>query len=110
MSLKELLTNNDYWDETYNKMILKQTITKEDKNLLWALKEIYREDIVDSLLNNTYTWSVPRKVEIAKSDSNKKRIVYMYNIKDRYILGVLYRVISDFYYNTMSKSCFSVRR
>ena len=108
--LKEQLLDKKYWEDTYNKMVLKQGFSKEDKNLIWGLKEIYRKDIVDELMSGEYIWSIPRKVEIAKSESRKKRVVYIYNTKDRYILGVLYRAVSEYYYNTLNKNCFSYKK
>lgn len=105
--LKQELLNNKHWEETYNKMILKQNFSKEDKELLWKLKEIYKNDIVNDLMSGDYEWSTPRKVEIAKSESKKKRVVYIYDIKDRYILGVLYRAISTYYKDNISDRCFS---
>lgn len=88
-------------------MILKQNFSKEDKDLLWKLKEIYKNDIVNELMSGEYNWSIPRKVEIAKSESKKKRTVYIYDIKDRYILGVLYRAISAYYKDDINNRCFS---
>lgn len=106
-NLKQELLNSIHWEETYNKMILKQNFSKEDKDLLWKLKEIYKNDVVNELMSGEYSWSIPRKVEIAKSESKKKRTVYIYSIKDRYILGVLYRAISTYYKDIISNKCFS---
>ena len=108
--LKEQLLDKKHWESTYDKMILKQNFSKEDKELLWKLKEVYKEDIVNELMSGNYTWSIPRKVEIAKSESKKKRVVYIYNIKDRYILGVLYRAISCYYKDDISNKCFSYKK
>ena len=106
-NLKQELLNSIHWEETYNKMILKQNFSKEDKDLLWKLKEIYKNDVVNELMSGEYNWSIPRKVEIAKSESKKKRTVYIYSIKDRYILGVLYRAISTYYKDIINNRCFS---
>ena len=108
--LRKELENIVHWEDTYNKMILKQGFSKEDKDLIWKLKEIYKDDIIDQLMTGTYNWSIPRKAEIAKSESKKKRIVYIYNMQDRYILGVLYRAISKYFENTTSNSCFSYKK
>lgn len=105
--LRQEILNNKHWEETYNKMILKQDFSKEDKDTLWKLKEIYKNGIVEELMSGEYEWSTPRKVEIAKSASKKKRVVYIYNVKDRYILGVLYRAISTYYSDNISDRCFS---
>ena len=104
------LSNKEYWEITYNKMVLKQGMKKDDKDLLWKIKEIERTDIINKLLSGTYEWSIPRKVEIAKSESKKKRVVYLYDIRDRYILGVLYRAVSNRYKDLISDSCFSYKK
>jgi len=109
-ALKEELLNPVHWEETYNKMILKQGFSKEDKDNLWKLKEIYKPDIVDELMSGLYVWSIPRKVEIAKSESKKKRTVYIYELKDRCVLGVLYRAVTAYYKDKISKSCFSYKK
>lgn len=105
--LRKEIENNEYWEATYNKLVLKQGFSKTDKELLWKLKEIYKDDIINELMSGEYKWSTPRKVEIAKSESKKKRVVYIYDIKDRYILGVLYRAISAYYRDKISSRCFS---
>lgn len=104
------LKNKEHWETTYNKMILKQGMSKDDKDLLWKIKEIERKDIINQLVSGKYDWSIPRKVEIAKSENKKKRVVYLYNIKDRYILGVLYRAVSKRYKDLVSDSCFSYKK
>ena len=65
---------------------------------------------MDSLLEGTYHWSVPEKVAIAKDGTTKKRIVYIYNTQERFILGVLYRAISYYYSDLISPLCFSYRK
>ena len=108
--LKNELLNKKHWEETYNKMLTKQGFSKKDKELIWKLKEIYYTDIVNDIFSGEYVWSTPRKVEIAKSESKKKRVVYVYNTKDRYVLGVLYRAVSARYRDTLSDRCFSYKK
>lgn len=108
--LKIELNNKKHWEETYNKMISKQGFSKEDRDLIWKIKEIYYSDIIDELMSGNYEWSVPRKVEIAKSESKKKRVVYIYNTKDRFILGVLYRAVSARFNNEINNRCFSYKK
>lgn len=108
--LEKELSNSIHWEETYERIILKQNISKEDKDLLWKLKEIYKNDIINEIMSGTYEWSIPRKVEIAKHEDSKKRVVYIYNIKDRYILGVLYRAISEYYKGDITCACFSYKK
>lgn len=62
------------------------------------------------MCNGTYNWSIPEKIEIAKAGSKKKRIVYKYNVEDRYILGVIYRALSRVYQNEFSDLCFSYKK
>lgn len=108
--LKNELLNKVHWENTFNKMILKQGFSKEDKELLWKLKEIYYGQIVNEIMSGTYKWSIPKKVAIAKAESKKKRIVYIYNIKDRYILGVMYRAISEYFKDELNDRCFSYKK
>lgn len=108
--LREELLNDLYWQETYDKMMLKSYMKKEEEKILYECFYVYKRDIVDSLLNGTYEWSTPQKVAIAKAGTKKKRIVYIYSIKDRYILGVLYRAVSAYYSDLISPFCFSYKK
>ena len=108
--LREELLNDLYWEETYNKMILKPGLKKQEENILYECFYVYKDRIIDSLFDGTYEWSVPEKVGIAKEGTKKKRIVYIYSIKDRYILGVLYRAVSAYYADLISPFCFSYKK
>lgn len=110
MELNEVLLDNRYWDDTYDKMISKQGFKKEDKEELLKLKEFNKKNIVEELLDGTYKWSIPRRVEIAKSGTRKKRVVYIYETKDRYILGVIYRALSSYYSDRFADNCFSYKQ
>ena len=107
--LKAEMLNSAYWDSTYDKMACKRELSKEDADSLWKIKEIYRNDIVEKLFSGEYEWSIPRKVQIAKADSKKKRTVYIYSIEDRYILGVIYRCISSYFKDKINGLCFSYK-
>lgn len=108
--IKEELLQDINWEETYNKLINKAYISKEDKEEITKLNMLYKEQIVEQLISGEYEWSIPEKIEIAKQGSKKKRIVYKYNTTDRYILGVLYRAISRVYNNQFSNLCFSYKK
>ena len=110
MTLENELRNDEHWERTFDKMTLKQSLTKEDRDELWRIKTICKDDIISNIVNGTYRWSMPRKAEIAKHDSTKKRVVYIYSLKDRYVQGVMYRAISAFYQDSMSNNCFSYKR
>lgn len=109
-ALKLEVENKQHWEDTYNRLIVKQNISQADKDLLWVAKEIERQNIIDELFNGTYEWSTPRKVEIAKHQTNKKRIVYVYSFKDRYVIGVLYRAFSEYFKDCMCDNCFSYKK
>ena len=93
--LIEELNNIDNWDSAFNRLCSKPRITAEMRNELWKYKELHKDEIVEQIINGSYEWSIPRKVEIAKHESNKKRVVYIYELKDRLVLGVLYRACSN---------------
>lgn len=108
-SIKEILLNPEFWDNTYNKMIQKPKISEDDIDLMWKIKEIYKKDIVEDILTGVYQWSIPRKVKIAKAGTTRKRVVYIYTIQDRFVLGALYRALSFMYRDRMSNACFSYK-
>lgn len=69
-------------------------MTPEEKNELWRIKDILKDEIIEQLVNDTYKWSIPKKVEIAKGMTNKKRVVYMYSLQDRMVIGAIYRAVT----------------
>ena len=110
MELREQLLKPEFWKDTYDKMMLKQGLSDADRIVLYDYCNLYRKELVDKLLEGTYEWSIPRKVGIAKEGTKKKRIVYIYSMGDRYLLGVLYRAISDYYKDKISPACFSYKK
>lgn len=106
----ELLNNAEHWDATYNRLAAKPYLSSDVLNELSVVRDFEKEIVIDELLNGTYKWSIPRKVLIAKSGTNKKRIIYVYGIRDRYVLGVLYRALSAVCKNLISDRCFSYKK
>lgn len=106
----EMLNNNKYWRGTFEKLMNKSTIQEFDKEELAELYEFERDSIVDSLWSGEYEWSIPRKVLIKKNEQKKYRIVYIYSIKDRLILGVLYQVFSAYFNNKVQQRCYSYKK
>lgn len=98
----------EHWNTTYDKLTTKKHISAVDKGELMNCN-IQREEIVNQLFNGTYNWSIPQKVLIAKSGTKKKRVVFIYNLRDRYILGVLYRAFSNYFSKQMNSHCFSYK-
>jgi len=105
------LLNKEYWDLAYERLVNKPFSNVLFDNL-FVLKEnpIEREHIAKQLVKGKYSWSVPEKLELAKSGTTKKRIVYMYSEVDRYILGVLYRALSNIFKDKVAENCYSYKR
>lgn len=104
-----LLGTNEYWETSYNRLMLKSNISEADKILLTKYMSFERDTIINTLLDGTYEWSVPRKLLINKHGTNKKRTVYVYNPKDRLILGVLYHALTTEFANRISPYCYSYK-
>ena len=105
-----MLRNIEYWRGTFEKLMDKVTVQESDKEELAELYEFKRDSIVDSLWSGEYEWSIPRKVLIKKNGQKKYRIVYIYSIKDRLILGVLYQVFSAYFNNKVQQRCYSYKK
>lgn len=60
------LKKNVYWEDTYNKMVLKKTMTPAEKNELWRIKDILKDEIIEQLANDTYKWSIPKRLRLQR--------------------------------------------
>lgn len=114
INIKELeleLSNKEHWEKGFARLCLKRELPVEELTEIWEIKECKekREDIVQEVLKGEVLWSVPRKVKVGKTDTTKKRIVYMYTTKERYIQGILYRAISRCQQSEISDLCFSYK-
>lgn len=107
-ALKTECLKPEYGLATYERLVGKSNMTAEDKGNLLLIHSMLPE-MIESLFNNTYTWSIPEKCEINKSGTTKKRVVYIYNLKDRFLLGVLYRAFSGYFSNRINPHCFSYK-
>lgn len=111
MTLRERLEDSIYWEETLDRMLLKPNLDSEQRMELMLFETLgYKEDFLRELDTHSYNWSIPTKVYLNKLGTKKKRIVYIYSIKDRYILGVLYRVFSAHFSKAVSSNCYSYKR
>lgn len=108
--LRKELKNNIHWSETYDRLAAKPHMSLNDLGVLYTVREIGRDNYIDEILNGTYEWSIPRKLLLAKAGSTKKRTVYMYNLIDRYLLGVLYRALNVVCKDLISDRCFSYKK
>lgn len=107
------LENNIFWEQTYNRLLDKQdNWHRYSKEELAEINETCnnKQSIIKQLESGIYKWGIPRKVEISKHQNSKKRVVYVYDMQDRLVLGVLYRVFSYCYNDELSAACFSYRK
>ena len=104
------LLNKDHWNKTYEKVEAKGSDYGYDLSSLFYIKETdnYKE-LSMQLADGTYNWSIPDKLLLSKAGTTKKRVVYMYNFLDRYLLGVLYRALNVLYADKIYPNCFSYR-
>ena len=77
MSLKEELLKEEVWTDIFNKLLNRHNFSKEDESRLFAIKEYNREELVEEFCNGTIDFGIPRKLQIAKSGTQKKRVVYL---------------------------------
>lgn len=100
-----MLKNDKYWDKVYDLLSSKSSVDKE------KLEEYYinREELKTELLSGNFKFNYPIKVLVPKPNG-KKRIVYMFNEKERLVIGILYRVLSDYFEDEYSENCFSYRK
>lgn len=109
MDLRKELQKDEYWNTVYDRLNSKSFLKEEERNELWKIVNIYREDLVNDFMSGQIDWGIPDKIAIAKNGSKKKRIVYKYGLDMRFFLGVLYRAVSALRKSEMSSTCFSYK-
>ena len=111
MSLLDKLIDKNEWIEYLNFKENQSSISKEEleKLKLFVVEEKYKA-IATSIINDTYTFSIPTKHLINKINKSKKRIVYSFNEEENYILKLITYLFSKQYDNCYSKCCYSFRK
>ncbi len=90
MSLIDLLDDDKLWDEYLNHKINQSLLpTKVIEQYQTFINSRKYKTITSKMVNDTYTFNYPTKVLISKMGKSKKRIVYMYNDEEKYILKLL---------------------
>lgn len=102
--LDNKILDDHYWETVYNTLIGKLSVDKDDLNDIYEKREALKGDIT----SGRYEFDIPRKLSV-KKDNGKSRIVYLFGLQDRLVIGVLYRVINDFFKDNMSENCFSYK-
>ena len=110
MSLIDSLNKEEIWNEFL--------VSKEDlKNLPNKVISEYKEfilkkryiDIANKIIDNTYSFSIPRKTLIGKMGKKKKRVVYIYEETENYILKLLSYLLYKYDY-MFSPNLYSFRK
>lgn len=109
-TLLKMIKNSEYWRSTFEKLRDKSTIQELDKEELQEEYEFNRDDIADRLWDGSYEWQIPRKVLIKKHGQSKHRVVYIYSIVDRLVLGMLYQVFSAYFNKLVQPRCYSYKK
>lgn len=110
-ALAEEMRKEEHWDRSYNRLLAKGTISEELLSEMYVIKASAEKlTYIHDICNGIYTWEPPEKVLLAKSETTKKRTVYMYKPIDRFLLGVLYRALSVLVQNALAPNCFSYQR
>lgn len=111
MSLVEHIKNKDFWLDTYEAMSRKSNFDEAQiQQLAYLNFTDFHVKALDLILEGNYVWSTPTKQQLNKLGTTRKRTVYVHELQDRYLLGVLYRVCSDYYKDKVSDACFSYKK
>lgn len=90
MSILDLLKDDNSWSEFLKE---KEESTNLSKSVIERYKEFISkqkyESIVNQIEDETYEFSIPRKVLIGKMGTNKKRTVYIYKKDEVYVLKMI---------------------
>lgn len=106
----EEMKKQEYWDLTYERMMLKENFnTNQLADIVDLYNSNYQLEVIDGIMNKKFKFGKCEKQLLNKIGTNKKRVVYIYDIKDRYILGGLYRVFSAYYKDKINSNVFSYK-
>ncbi len=110
MSVLDLLINENKWQEFLEYKIKQSNMAKLDEDFLrdFILQKKFL-GLCEKILKEEYEFSVPKKMLLNKSGTNKKRVVYTYTNEENIILKFVSFCLFK-YDDTMSENCFSFRR
>ena len=110
MSLIHILNNDAKWQEFLNvKENSCHLPTKIINDYQEFIKNKKYKEITKKIKNNEYTFSLPKKCIISKMGKKKKRIVYLYNETETYILKMLTYLLYKYDY-LFSPNLYSFRK
>ena len=93
------IDDDSKWLEFLNSRLETDFESKKDKAILedYITNKKYKT-ITKELLNNTYTFSIPKKKVLNKNHTDKKRIVYNYNFDEMIILKYISFLMYEYDY------------
>ena len=110
MSVIDLLVNKDKWQEFLEYKLSKSHLSKiEEHHLIEYINDEKYFEVATSIVEGNYTFSIPKKVFINKSGTNKKRVIYTFDENENIILKFILFCMSK-YDDAFSSNCFSFRK
>lgn len=106
---KELF-KEEYWNKVEERFTSKLGLSLKELSEVKGYCTVERDTIIADILNDNFHWGIPKKASLDKVGTNKKRIVYIFSLKERVVSGVLYQILSNYFANRISKYCFSYKK
>lgn len=106
--MDKMLFNSNIWNEVLSDLKTRnprqRSKIKEYTNIL---SNNFHLEIAQSLINKTYNFSLPKKVEINKIETKRKKIIYLFNYQDDFLLKVINKILTQKYSYLISPNCHS---
>ena len=108
--LDELLESTELWLNARDTLANRSKLSYKDIDSInkFIMTDLY--SFIKDIKTRKFKWSTPRKVAISKYGTSKKRVVYIFPLRERMLLGVLYRVLSEHFRYCLSENCFSYKK
>lgn len=110
MSIDRLLHKDEIWMDTRDTFLSKWSTTITMANDINIECIALRHILLKELESGEFSWGIPDKISINKAGTSKKRVVYLFGLRQRVVLGVLYRVLSEYFSSSVSDCCFSYKK
>lgn len=109
MSILDKLIEKEVWHEFFQYKCKNYISKKEEKELLEYIEEERYRDIVQKILKGNYNFGYPKKSEISKMKTGKKRVVYSYDYDEAIILKMINYLLYEYDY-LFCDNCYSFRK
>jgi len=106
--MKNLINNKQFWDDLIMEYKIKHPFNqKRFKNYEKIINDVNFFKSVNAFLSKDYEFSLPKKVEVNKIATEKKRIVYIYNNFDDLFIRAINKYLIKHYSSLVSVACHS---